>query len=438
MDAPCPVCLPVGVSPLASPDRGWDADPYLARSPTGRPFAAPGHLRNRESDSTEAETCDVVFAGDLRRSGGSQRALLEEIRALRQRGLRIGVMHMEAFRFMTTKREPLPAPIQELVNSGKIAHCLPTERRRVPLLIVRDPLCLQFAPGQPSRLEVGRVIVVANHAPCDTDGQDLRYVPRACTAAVEQLFSVRPLWLPQGPQVRRSLKETGMGPLELSELDMRPVIDPEVWRLERNGFRAALPIVGFHYDAGRRKAQAAWSAVAGASGFADIDVRIMGGPEGACALLGSTELPWNWMAYEHDEISIRSFLFQIDFWAYFPPPAWTEEHDQAILEALAAGCVVILPHRFADVRGRCRLLPPQRGRRDHQRYHSNPELFAEQSALAQQRVRTMFGQKEYSELVSRLLAGAADSGDGRPNALASWVGTRRGAPIAAGAKANEI
>ena len=156
-----------------------------------------------------------------------------------------------------------------------------------------------------------------------------------------------------------------MGPLELSELDMRPVIDPEVWRLERNGFRAAQPIVGFHYDAERAKGPKRRGPLLQVyPDSLDVDVRIMGGPETARALIGSTALPWNWMAYERDELSIRSFLFQIDFWAYFPHPAWTEGHDQAILEALAAGCVVILPHRFRQILGDAAVYcPPARSRR---------------------------------------------------------------------------
>jgi glycosyltransferase involved in cell wall biosynthesis len=399
-----------------------EAEPYMARSPTRRPFAAPGYLRNREGDSAEAESCDVVFAGDWRRCEGSQRAVVEEIEALRERGLRIGVVHMESFRFMTPEWEPLSASIQGLVNKGKIAHCLPTERRRVSLLIIRDPLCLQFAAGRPSRLEVERVSVVANQAPRDRDGQDLRYVPRACTAAVEQLFSVRPLWLPQGPQARQSLQETGVGGLELSERDMRPVIDPEVWCLERIGFRAALPIVGFHYDAERAKWPKRRDALLQVyPDSPEIDVRIMGGRESARALLGSTALPSNWMAYEHDEVSIRSFLFQIDFWAYFPHPAWTEGSDQAIVEALAAGCVVILPHQFRDIFGDAAVYRrPSEVQETISSYHSNPELFAGQSMLAQQRVRTMFGQKQYSDLISTLLPSSSTSeaettGVGRTN-----------------------
>jgi len=216
-----------------------------------------------------------------------------------------------------------------------------------------------------------------------------------------------------------------VGGLELSELDLRPVIDPEVWCLERSGFRAALPIVGFHYDAERAKWPKRRDALLQVyPDSPEIDVRIMGGRESARALLGSTALPSNWMAYEHDEVSIRSFLFQIDFWAYFPHPAWTEGYDQAIVEALAAGCVVILPHQFRQIFGdaavyRC----PSEVQETISSYHSNPELFAQQSMLAQQRVRTMFGQRQYSELISTLLPSSSTSeaettGVGRTNVRA--------------------
>ena len=70
----------------------------------------------------------------------------------------------------------------------------------------------------------------------------------------------------------------------------------------------------------------------------------MGGAKSAQALLAKPELPANWLVYDYDEVSVRSFLFQIDFYVYFPHPRMIEAFGRAILEALASGCVVILPH----------------------------------------------------------------------------------------------
>ena len=416
------------------------AEPYLRRTPARRSFAAPGYLVNRGGDSADAEPCDVVFAGDWRRYDSLQRALIEEIKALRRRrGLRIGILHMEALTFMTADLEPLATPIQELVNDGTITHCLSTEARRVSLLVIRDPLCLQFAAAIPSRLAVDRAVIVANHAPSDTDGRALRYLPCACAAAVEQLFSIQPLWLPQDPQVRASLRASGVSESELFDRDARPVIDPEAWCRERSGFRSSLPVVGFHSDAGRTEwPKDCMTLLQVYPDAPTIDVRVIGGRNAACDRLGASAPPPNWVAYEHGEVSIRSFLFQVDFWAYFPAPTRSEVYSQAILEALASGCVVILPRRFRQTFGdaavyRC----PGEVQETITRYYSEPALFMEQSRLAQQRVRTNFGQPDYCDLVSALFAAQSDSGAPGRN-LSGRIGTRGGAPTAGDARANQI
>ena len=58
-----------------------------------------------------------MFAGDWRRYGGPQRSMLEEIHSLLEAGLEVGVMHLEALRFMRTTDDPLCAPLQELLDA---------------------------------------------------------------------------------------------------------------------------------------------------------------------------------------------------------------------------------------------------------------------------------------------------------------------------------
>jgi hypothetical protein len=392
-----------------------EADPHLPSDPSTRLFAAPAYVTDRDGGPDQAEACDVVLAGDWRR-GVSQRAVVEKINALRRRGLRVGLMPIEAMRLMTLRRQMLPDPIQELINAGAVAHCLSTERRRVSLLIIEDPLCLQFGPGQSTRLEIDRVAITANREPCDADGQELRYLPSACMAAAERLFSVRALWLPLAPQIREALEAGGVSGPELSELEIRPVIDPDAWGVERSELRSERPALGFHHEGERSEWPEPREQVLGVYPDApEIDVRIMGDTESTEAALGSSQLPQNWTRYEAGELSAARFLSECDFWAYFPQRSRGEAYSQAVLEALASGCVVILPAWLRDTYGDAAIYrsPGEVGEtiRD---YHSNPEQFLEQSRLARERTRELFGPKRYSDLVSILLASrskpAASSG----------------------------
>ncbi len=52
--------------------------------------------RFRVDQSSFPTKLDVVFAGDWRQYGGPQKSMIEEIRALTDRGFRVGVMQLEA------------------------------------------------------------------------------------------------------------------------------------------------------------------------------------------------------------------------------------------------------------------------------------------------------------------------------------------------------
>src|SRR5690606_1753500 len=76
---------------------------------------------------TAPRSIDLCLAGDWRRWGGPQRSMMEEIHAARQAGLRVAIMHLEAFRFMTAKDLPLCAPVLDLVNSGAVEWIHPDD-----------------------------------------------------------------------------------------------------------------------------------------------------------------------------------------------------------------------------------------------------------------------------------------------------------------------
>ena len=212
-------------------------------------------------------------------------------------------MQMEAYRFMTKERRHLCEPVQELINSGAIDHVLSTDSVDVSLLVIRYPPVLQFA-ARPFDVRAKRVIILANQAPSEADGSDLRYLTAQCTEAVEDIFDVDPQWRPQGPAVRAELASR-LKPEQLTAFDMPGIIDEDVWLLERTGFRSDIPILGRHsrdnwtkWPKDRRTLLQAYPAAS------DIDVRI-GGGKAARGILGVDHLPANWLVYDYDEVSVR-------------------------------------------------------------------------------------------------------------------------------------
>jgi hypothetical protein len=386
--------------------RAGATSPYLPAPDGRRPFPAPTHLRATASEPPSAPRYDVVFASEWRKYGGPQKSMLEEILALTRRGMRVGVAHLEALRFMTTRSDHLCQPVQELINNGTVDHLLLGDELETSLLVVRYPPVLQFAATEPSRIRARQLLILANQAPFEKDGSDHRYVPQACTEVASALFSVEPRWCPMGPAVREILE--GLLPATtLTPFDMPGIIDIDQWTLDRSRFRLDRPVMGRH----SRDDWTKWpgdreTLLAVYPDSDDVDVRIMGGAKAALSVLGTATLPANWVAYDYDEIGVRSFLNQLDYYVYFPHADMVEAFGRATLEALAAGCVAILPHHFYATFGDAAVYcGPHEVQEVIRSFHADHAAYLDQSRLAQERVRKLYSHESYTDLVSSIVAG---------------------------------
>jgi len=394
------------------------ADPYLPRSPARRPFWAPYHAAVARADQRRRHF-DVVFCLDWRPFGGPQKSMIEEIKALKAAGLNVAVMHLESWRHMTVEDRPMCEPFQRLVNEGlggadggTVEQVLVTDDVDCDLLVLRYPPILQFRSGERSNVRPKRMVVLANQAPHERDGSDTRYVPDACHANAVDMFGVAPLWVPQGPQVREALAD--LTATRLADFDMPGIIDTADIAPARTGFRSVMPVVGRHSRDDRTKWPTAADLPLIYPGDGRWDVRIMGGA-GSVARITGEDPPAAWTCYGFDETDVASFLYQLDFWIYFPHPSQYEAFGRAILEALAAGCAVVLPHRFEPTFGDAALYcEPSEVAATVDGLYADPEAFLARSALAQRGVRERFSHDSYRRLVADLLDGAAGDAPAGP------------------------
>ncbi|MDN3240454.1 glycosyltransferase [Glycomyces tritici] len=398
------------------------ADPYLPRAPARRPFWAPYHAAVARPEQRRRRF-DVVFCLDWRPFGGPQKSMIEEVKALKAAGLSVALMHLESWRHMTVEDRPMCAPFQRLVNDGFAEQVLVTDDVVCDLLVLRYPPILQFRSGERSNVRPKRMVVLANQAPHERDGSDTRYVPDACHANATDMFGVEPLWVPQGPQVREALTpagpaQEGLTAAALADFDMPGILDTAAIAPARTGFRSVLPVVGRHSRDDRTKWPTAADLPRIYPGDGRWDVRIMGGAGSVAAITGE-DPPAAWTCYGFDETDVESFLYQLDFWIYFPHPKQYEAFGRAVLEALAAGCVAILPPRFEPTFGDAALYcEPSEVVDLVNGLYADPERFLARSALAQQRVRERFSHDAYRRLVAGLLDDTpADgtAGDASPN-----------------------
>lgn len=358
-----------------------------------------------EVQRSGVETLDVVFAGDWRQYGGPQKSMLEEISALTAAGYRVGVLHMEAPRFMKTRIEPLNSAIQELINKKVVTEVLYDDQVRVRLLILRYPPILQFAPDTPSELAVDKMIILANQAPSERDGSDIRYLVGDCEDNARRIFRTDTIWVPQGPQVREAI-EPYCGE-SLAQFDMPGILNPDDWfRPSSRVASRVLPVLGRHSRDNRMKWPEDIKTIRNVYPFdGSVDVRILGGAEKALEVLKRDSVPAGWTVFATNAIEPKKFLHSLDFYAFFQNSSATEAFGRSVLEAIASGVVVILPPHFRPVFGDAAIyvdaeevIPTVR------RFFSDKQLYDRQVLKARSLVESSFSHNAYRQLIDGILA----------------------------------
>jgi hypothetical protein len=358
--------------------RAGTADPR-----TPRAFAAPRRMRGE----TGAKAYDVVLAGDWTTAGGAGTAGAGQLRALAARGQRAALLQLDALTHLRAGPKNLDPAVQELINAGDLTQVELTDDVRARLVIARSARVLQHAPDLASGVRAQRVVIEA------------ATVSRSAAAAARRLFGRRPLWAPAGPDARRRLAGTADGD-GLTVLDLPGTLDAAQWRLDRRGPRADRPVIGRTCRGGR----AEWQRLrAELPRSARVDVRLLDADGTAGRAFGRLGAPRNWLVYGPDEVSPRSFLYQIDFYLHLPPDDVPADPEPDLLAALAAGCVLVLPHRYAATFGESAVYAdPAEVPETVRTLHRDGRRLREQSARGPEFVRRHHGHDLYAERVARL------------------------------------
>ncbi|PYF99406.1 Glycosyl transferase family 2 [Georgenia satyanarayanai] len=378
-------------------DADLTRDGHLPREP--RPFPLP---RRFAPTPPVHDTYDVVFASEWRRFGGPQKSMVEEIKALRAAGMRVGVMQLAATRFISLNAGRHCRPLQDMLNRGDVEEVFLDDDVTARLLVVRYPPVLQFLPHVTPRVRAERLIVLANQAPAERDGSDIRYNVDDCRAHAEQLFGRTALWVPQGPTVRGALAPL-LPTEELASFDMPGIIDVEEWWTERESWRSDRPVVGRHSRDDPMKwpgDQATVRTVYPTDG--SVDVRVMGGGESLVSVLG--DVPRSWVVFPHNYMDVRTFLASLDFFVYYQHPQAYDAFGRSTLEAIATGCVAVLPPHLEATFGPAAVYASEEEAATRVReLYADPAAYRARSTAARAYVDEQFGPRRYAGLVASLL-----------------------------------
>ncbi|WP_250001767.1 glycosyltransferase [Actinoplanes sp. M2I2] len=364
--------------------RRWHTHVREGREPAtrARAFVVPRRLRG----DTGARAYDVVLAGDWTTAGGAATAGIGQLRALAARRQRAALLHLDVLANLREGARDLDPAVQDLINSGELVQVELTDDVRARLVVARSVQVLRYAPDGPSGVRAQRVVI-----------EDAVADPSAAAAA-KRLFGQRPIWAPAGPDGRRLL--TGAGQAAPAQLDLPSTLDVARWRLDRRGPRADRPVVGRHCRGGR----AEWHRLrAELPETARLDVRLLDAAGRADHSFGRSGPPRSWLVYRPGDVSLRSFLGQIDFYLHLPPDDEPADPAPDVLTALAAGCVAVLPHRYAAAFGEAAVYCSAGELADTvRRLHADHRALREQSARGAAFVRRHHTHDLFAERVAHL------------------------------------
>jgi glycosyltransferase involved in cell wall biosynthesis len=116
------------------------------------------------------------------------------------------------------------------------------------------------------------------------------------------------------------------------------------------------------------------------------------------------ELPADWLAYAATDLAPRPFLHQLDFYLHLPHRRTAETYSRPALEAAAAGCVVVLPERYAAIHGDAAVYAePDDVAAVIRRYATTPALYAEQSGRARAVAARAHPPEAFAERIMELV-----------------------------------
>jgi glycosyltransferase involved in cell wall biosynthesis len=322
----------------------------LFQSPQSRPYPVPNICIPGKPNRLRF---DILLVSDFALPGGTTADNMNMLEAIKGLGIKCGVFHWPR---LDTAGQDINPKIRKLLHEGIAQSVVAGERVLCDLVIVNHPPLLNQLLDTPIEVETKACVIVVNQAPrTHSEGGRVMYEIPQILANARTAFGAQPVLAPVSPLLRRILgdgaDQTTAHQLAKTDLDWTPLLDVARWRWcgsSRDGPRS--PIIGRHGRDSRDK----WPSDPEALGRAycawtPYEVRLLGGADGAKAILG--ELPPNWTIMPFDSVDVQEFLGGLDFFVHYPHEHLLEAFGRAPMEAMASGVAAILPPSFAEIFG---------------------------------------------------------------------------------------
>jgi hypothetical protein len=311
--------------------------------------------RRRAARAARARyACDIVIVSHFALPGGNATASAEEIRAYRDAGLRVGLLHHPVFHWDVSR--PVNPKIGSLVDGERVRWIDAWDAVSCDLMIVRLPTVVLRRRDDMPAIEAARTVLVVNQTPFkfygEHGGVEAAWDVAAVRVSMDEWVGPH-TWHPVGPMVREALLEhhaADLAGVALAEEDWHECLDPALWRRGER-LPGAGPIrIGRHArDHALKWPETEDRLLACYPSDGDFAVRVLGGADTVAARLG--RLPANWTVLPFGSMGAAEFLEGLDVYVYFIADEGREAFGVAPLEAMAAGVPVVMDRRFEPLFG---------------------------------------------------------------------------------------
>jgi hypothetical protein len=372
-----------------------------------RPFAVPEPMwPTREAKRGERRHFDVIVVSDFGLPGGTTTSNIEEIKAQKRMGLRTGLIQMHRYDLEPSRM--ITHKVREVLDGDQVQMLVYGEKVSCDTLILKHPPILQewqqFVPD----VEAANVHVIVNQTPLRRygDGAKVEYTISRCAEHLQRYFGKAGVWHPTGPLIREALyqhHEEELAEITLANDDWVELLDVNEWRRESRSHRGPRTRIGRH----SRDHDVKWlvdpsELLAVYPDSEEYEVHVLGGAEVPRKVLGG--LPKNWQVLEFGEVHPKDFLSTLDVFVYYTHPEWVEDFGRVILEAMAVGVPVILPHSYRELFEEAAVYAePSKVKCSIDRLMSDDGYYESQVRLARDFVEEHFGYKVHASRLRKLI-----------------------------------
>jgi len=298
---------------------------------------------------TTQRSFDVCLVSDWRGTTVEHRAAFDELKALARSGLCVSILHLDTPWAQTGDPRALHPDIQYLINEGSVHRIFLDEDVDVKLLLVRDPATMDYARKLTASIRTSDVLMVAHGDPKRYLQDKRPYDIAHANEMAESIFQVTPRWVATFGFPSDHLSEHwGVSVIRQNYptyIDCQKFQGP---RLRRNDGR---PVVGrtAENEADEWPSRRLLPSVYPTDGR--IDFRVLGDARGAVRKMRQKQVPNEWLQYKDGDIPIEHFWRTVDALILFDEDGSAGGLERSVLEALAAGVLVIAGSERAAVYG---------------------------------------------------------------------------------------